>query len=477
MIATHAFAQNALPSSLELAFKKVGVPANGLSMVVMPADGGPATLLLSPDIAVSPASTIKLVTTLVAMEELGPTFRWKTQILSTTAIKQTGLPSDLNGGQNGELLGDIYLRGGGDPNLTWDKLGLMLRTLRGQGIRNIIGDIVLDRHYFQPDRLDADIVQFDEKPDTYYNVIPDALLINANLSGFEFESTSDNIKILSFPPMAQVIIKNQLRLNNSPCASWENIWIPPTVEVDNNRTTVTLIGNFPRNCKAIKYTNIFDRNRYIEHLIQQLWQEIGGTWIGHVKDGFTPATASILVERQSDTLADTIKIINKQSDNVMARLLYLSLGAEFSEAKNYATTLQAADAHVRQWFSKKGITDEGLILENGSGLSRTEKITARQLGKVLQLASHSNWFPEFASSMPIVAVDGTMRKRLKDSPVEGRARIKTGSLKNTLSIAGYIKDSHEKLWIVVAIINDEKAGKARPAMDELILWISGDQGK
>ncbi|MEB0118192.1 D-alanyl-D-alanine carboxypeptidase/D-alanyl-D-alanine-endopeptidase [Undibacterium sp. RTI2.2] len=464
-----AAAQSPLPTAVELALKKAGIPSTALGIVVMPASGGPATMAQFADTPVSPASTIKLVTTLVALEELGPTFRWKTQILSETPIKQGGLPGDLNGG----LFGDIYLRGGGDPNFTWDKLAFMLRSLRSQGVRNIVGDIVLDRHYFQPSRMDTDAVQFDEKPDTYYNVIPDALLVNGNLSTFDIESSTDSIKLQSSPPMAQVVIKNQLRLDNKPCASWDNTWMPPTVETDSNYTTsITFSGSFPRNCKATKYTNLLDRNRYIEHLIRQLWQELDGTWIGHAKEGITPATANVLVERQSETLADTIKIVNKQSDNLMARLLYLTLGVEFSDAKNYATSAQAADAHIRRWFVRQGIGTEGLILDNGSGLSRAEKISPKQLAGLLQVAARSNWFPEFASSFPIVAVDGTMRKRLKDSALDGRARIKTGSLKDAVAIAGYVKDRQDKLWIIVAIINDKKADRARPVLDELILSIA-----
>lgn len=457
-------AQTELPSAVDAALKKVNISASNLSLIVVPATGGSPLLSQYAERAMNPASTMKLLTTQAALDELGPNFRWKTQILADTPVKQE------------VLSGKLYLRGGGDPNLTWDKLAIMLRKLRQQGLRAIEGDIVLDRSYLQPSRPDLNAPLFDEAPDAYYNVVPDALLVHSNIIAFALEADASKLSVRLMTPLDKVTINNRLQLNNKPCAEWEKTWLPPGIEnTKGQQIEITLNGSFPRRCEKTTYLNLLDRNLYIAHMLRLLWQEMGGSWQGQVVDGVTPATAILLGERQSETLADTLRIINKYSDNSMARLLYLTLGAESVNAKNYSDHLQAAQARIHSWLALQGINEQGLVLENGSGLSRIERISAAQLAGVLQAAVRSNWYPEFASSLPIVALDGTMRKRLKDGLNSGNARIKTGSIKDAISIAGYVRDTQERQWIVVGIINGENAGKGRPALDELIAWVAAGQ--
>jgi D-alanyl-D-alanine carboxypeptidase/D-alanyl-D-alanine-endopeptidase (penicillin-binding protein 4) len=121
-----------------------------------------------------------------------------------------------------------------------------------------------------------------------------------------------------------------------------------------------------------------------------------------------------------------------------------------------------------------GIDDRGLVLENGSGLSRTERITPVQMGGLLQAGLRSNWAPEFQSSMPIVAVDGTMRRRLHGSPAAGRARMKTGTLSNVVALAGYVPDATGKPLVVVAMVNSDLAGngRGRAVLDTLVDWVA-----
>ena len=461
LISASVSAQGRLPAGITSALEKAALPTSSLSLLVMPIAGGTPVLAHNSEQAVSPASTMKLVTSLIALEELGPTFRWKTQVLSDSLIERE------------TLRGNLYLRGGGDPNLTWDKLSMMLRNLRQLGLRKIKGDIILDRSYFQPTRLDLGVVQFDETPDAYYNVIPDALLIHSNLTSIQLDSSASNITTRLLTPLANVTLANHLRLNNRSCQEWASDWLPPTLDVAKNRQIeITLSGGFPRNCKINTHFNILDRNTYIASMIRALWAELDGSWQGSVQDGITPTGATVLTERQSETLADTIRIVNKQSDNGMARFLYLTLGAESPNVKNYANHLLAADARVHAWFVRQGIRDDGLVMENGSGLSRLERISARQLAALLQAAARSNWFAEFASSLPIVAVDGTMRKRLIGTAAEGRARIKTGSLNNTLAASGYVRDINDVNWIVVGIINSEEVRQGKAVLDELIAWVA-----
>jgi D-alanyl-D-alanine carboxypeptidase/D-alanyl-D-alanine-endopeptidase (penicillin-binding protein 4) len=459
LISSTVTAQDRLPQGITSALEKAAIPPSSLSLLVMPISGGTPLLAHNSELVVSPASTMKLVTSLIALEELGPTFRWKTQILSDSGI------------QRDTLRGNLYLRGGGDPNLTWDKLSMMLRNLRQLGLRKIKGDIILDRSYFQPTRPDLGLTPFDETPDAYYNVIPDALLIHSNLTSIQLESNANSVATRLLTPLANVKMGNHLRLNARACAEWVSDWLPPTLDVTKKREIeISLNGGFPRNCKITTHFNVLDRNTYIASMIRALWTELDGTWQGSVQDGITPPGAALLVDRQSETLADTIRIINKQSDNGMARLLYLTLGAESPTVKNYPNHLLAADARIRAWFSRQGIRDDGLMMDNGSGLSRLERISAQQLASLLQAGARSNWFVEFASSLPIAALDGTMRRRLKGSAAEGRARIKTGTLNNAIAVSGYVRDINDTHWIVIGIINIDDARRGKTVLDELISW-------
>lgn len=454
-------AQGNLPERTEQAFNTSPVPASALSAVVIAADAQTPVLSQNAGLSVSPASTMKLLTTLVALEELGPVFRWKTRVYAAQALKKDSLN------------GNLYLKGGGDPNFTQEKLSTMLRNLRNQGLRKIQGDIVLDRSYFQPERPDVGAPAFDESPDAYYNVIPDALLVNSNISAFTIDSANQNkIDIRLLTPLDKLVFANHLHFNDKPCSAWESEWLPPVVTpLRKEQLEIRLAGGFPRNCKVTANLNLLDRNQYIAHMIRNLWQEMGGSWRGQVIDGTTPENAILLTEQSSETLADTIRIVNKHSDNAMARILYLTLGAEASLNPG-ENTAQAADRRIRNWLARHQISDQGLVLENGSGLSRNERITANQLAGLLQVAAHSNWNPEFMSSLPIAALDGTMRKRLKGSAADSRARIKTGTLKNSVAIAGYVRDNKDQQWIVVGIINHEQASKAKAALDELIQWVA-----
>ena len=470
--AAPALAQQILPVKIEQSLQQAGVPISALSLAIqavntdLPSGMPPLSvqtktgLQWQADQPVSPASTMKLLTSLAGLEELGPAFRWKTQFLTDQPVKKE------------VLKGNLYLRGGGDPNLTWEKFSVMLRALRNQGIKKIQGNLVLDRSYFQPERIDINAVAFDQHPNAYYNVIPDALLLHGNINALVIESGKDKIDLRLQTPIDKIRINNHLHLTDKSCSEWESEWQSPTVELLRKDTLeLTFSGGFPRLCKANSYLNLLDRNLYISHMFRALWQEMGGSWQGQVADGITPSNALLLEEHGSDNLADTIRIINKSSDNMMARMLFLTLGAEARDKKNQSS-LEAGTARIMRWLAKQGIATDGIVLENGSGLSRIERISAAQMAAILQLATRSNWFPEFASSLPVGGLDGTMRKRLTSSVAQLRSRIKTGTLKDSIAIAGYVKDVHEKNWIIVAIINHENAANARPVLDELINWLA-----
>ncbi len=454
-------AQGALPEPVLVALRDTGFDATNLSVLVIPAAGGSPKLAQLESRPMSPASTMKLVTTLVALEELGPTYRWSTRLLADKPIVRS------------ELRGPLYLQGQGDPNFSWDNLRGMLRSLRSQGLRKWHGDLILDRSYFRPTRPDVGAPDFDDSPLAYYNVIPDALLLNGNLMSITLSSDEKNTALLAAPTLQGVSLYSKITLDDSLCEEWDDDLINASVhQIGRASLKVTLDGHFPRNCKSNTQLNLLDRNDYIARFVRGYWQEIGGTWIGEVKDGKAPMNANALVTHQSETLANIIRLINKPSDNAMTRAVFMTLGEQRPTEARAGSSTQAGALAIRSWFTRKGIGDAGLVLDNGSGLSRIERISATQMAGLLQAGARSPWYAEFASSLPIVGTDGTMRKRLKNAIGLGRARIKTGSLHNTAAIAGYVRDAHDQDWIVVAFVNADDAKRSRPVLDALIEWVA-----
>lgn len=462
-----AYAQ--LPDALNQALAANGIPADTVGMLVL--RGNDVLVAHNVNQAMAPASTMKLVTTMVGLEQLGPVFRGRTELRSNGEVK------------NGVLKGDLIVRGGADMDLSGEALESMLRALRYQGIRNIAGDIVLDRKLFNPTRSDLGVAPFDESPEAYYNVIPDALLVNKNMLQIDMRSTGGKLKLEMWPALERVAVGSDMRLIDGDCAKWEDGWkLPEAVTDKSGRIKVTLHGTFPRNCVASNSINVVDRNDYLDRLLRLKWKQMGGAISGQTIEGYMPADAALLAAHVSRTLPELVRDINKPSDNTLARTVFLSLGSLESDPVLGShplppapeTTFVRSDRAVRNWMHAHRIDDTGLVLENGSGLSRIERITPQQMGGLLAAGLSSNWAPEFESSLPIVAIDGTMRKRLKDSPAAGRARLKTGSLRDVAAVAGYVPDADGKLCVVVGMVNTDLVahGKGRAVLDALVDWVA-----
>jgi D-alanyl-D-alanine carboxypeptidase/D-alanyl-D-alanine-endopeptidase (penicillin-binding protein 4) len=285
------------------------------------------------------------------------------------------------------------------------------------------------------------------------------------------------------PELQGVTIAHDMKLVDANCENWESGWkVPEAVPQKDGSIKVMLHGTFPKNCNQSYSINVLDRQDYVDRLFRATWKRLGGTLSDTTIEGATPPGARQLAAHLSRTLPEIVRDTNKPSDNLLARLIFLSLGAleadpalgSRPQTAGAETTLSRSDAAVRSWMRAHGIDDTGLVLENGSGLSRLERITPIQMGGLLLAGLHSPWAPEFQSSIPIVAVDGTMRRRLHGSPAAGRARMKTGTLSNVVALAGYVPDATGKPLVVVAMVNSNLAGngRGRAVLDTLIDWMT-----
>ena len=455
-----------LPPSLARVLADAGLPADALGLVVAPVAPGARYVAHGAQRPMQPGSTMKLVTTLVGLEQLGPTWRGTTRLLAAGPIR------------DGVLHGDLVLQGGADMDLTWQTLQTMLQRARSRGLMEVRGALVLDRSAFQPTRLDVGVPPFDDATEFGYNVIPDALLLGNNLLRVELFVDERGLQIVPITPLAGVRITHEMQLVDGDCSTWDDSWKPPEVRPPKagRAMDVVLRGAWPTRCDRAVEFNVIERNEFIGRVVRALWTGLGGRWRGPVREGPTPADATLLADRSSRPLSELVRAINKPSDNTLTRTLLLAIGRATpgQPGQPPETTLQRADRAVRQWLRSKGISDEGLVLDNGAGLSRSERLSPAQLEAVVRAGLASRWAPEFVSSLPIVGVDGTMRIRLANSPAAGSARLKTGTLRNVVALAGTMTDAGGQPLVVVAVLNHEgqRPRQMRPVLDAMIDWVA-----
>ena len=436
-----------LPNAAQKALRAAGVPRSSVAAWVQEVGAARPVVAVRADASMNPASVMKLVTTYAALELLGPAYRWKTEVYL-----------------DGEHL---VLRGTGDPKLNYESFWMLLRNLRGRGLRELRGDIVLDRSYFAP----APYSPFDS--DTYrpYNVTPDALLVNFKSLRFTFVPEGEKgVRVFAEPGLPGMEIVNSLKLGGGSCPDGTRAFREAVqASFQSQPPRASFAGTYPLACGERELNvALHDPADYLAGLVRQLWAEMGGTWSGTVREGSASPTARLLYTHESEPLAEIVRDINKFSNNVMARQLFLTLGAERGTPP--ARSEEAARV-VREWVAAKKIRAPELVLENGSGLSRLERISSEHLGALLQAAWRSPVMPEFVSSLPIVAADGTMKKRLNGGRVAGNAHIKTGLLADARAIAGYVLDRNNRRYVVVMIVNHPRAHEAEPAVDALLEWV------
>ncbi len=439
-----------LPVSIVQLLKQAGVPQDAVSVMAQRLDMPDPALVFNAEKPMNPASVMKLVTTYAALEQLGVNYRWRNAFYTTATLK-------------GDVLqGDVVLRGSGDPALTVERFWLLVRKLRDVGVREIQGDVLLDRTYFQSSLGQVD---FDGQPDRAYNATPDALLVNYKSTRFDFRLQNGSVLVSAFPALPGLVIDNRVMLGNGACEGWKQRLIR-RIERQGDVVRVEFSGRYPAACAEQSLElSLLDGERYAAQLFSQLWKESGGVLRGKVKVGEVPGSARLLASDDSLAMDEVVRLVNKYSNNVMARHLLLTLGAEQEGAP--ANEQKGAKA-LRDWLKAKGYEYPELVIENGAGLSRQERISARHLGQVLQNAWFSPVMPAFVASLPVVGVDGTMKSRLKNTPLSGRAYIKTGLLDGVRAMAGYVLDKEDRMWLVVFVVNHSRAGEAKEAMDALL---------
>ena len=445
-----------LPPAVAVALQAAAIPPSAVAVHIQEVGAPAPRFALNAARPMNPASLMKLVTTHAALEMLGPAYTWKTEARSGAPLA------------DGRLAGDLHLVGSGDPKLTFERLWLLLRQLRAQGVREIGGDLVLDRSAFEIQYEDP--AAFDAQPMRPYNVSPDALLVGFKSLRLQLrpDAATNSVQFAAELLPANLDVVNLVRLGRNGCGDWKE-GLRADLAPAGTGFRLVLTGVYPLSCGQKNWNvAVMSHTDYIAGVFHQLWVELGGSLRGDVRNGIAPAGARTLAGIESPSLAEIVRDINKFSNNVMARQLFMTLGLE---AGRRPVRREDAEATLRAWLAAHGLDFPELILDNGSGLSRRERLSADSLARLMQAAWKSPLMPEFVASLPLAANDGTMKKRMNGNGAAGRMHIKTGTLEGVKTIAGYVLDRQGRTHTVVFLINHANAQAGQSAQDALLQWV------
>lgn len=461
----------ALPAPVAQALQRAQIPDSALSALVVPVDPRAADRIRHrAETEVNPASVMKLVTTYAAIDLLGPDFTWTTRFYTDGRVHQ------------GALRGNLYVRGDGDPKLVIERLQEAFAALQARGVQVIVGDMVLDHSAFElPPR---DPGEFDGEALRPYNAAPDALLVNFKSVILRFTPDDGQARVSSEPPLQGLTIDTTVPLARGACGDWRGALRARFDQADRIRFE----GRYPAACGERTWPVAYqDPASYAARAFEGVWRASGGILTGQVRAGLTPPGVQLLHEARSLPLLDIITDVNQWSNNVMAQQVFLTLGRLPPLAMDAVTQGRpgpaAAPARtgrfersrevMRQWWVRTfGVKVAPPVVDNGSGLSRTERLTPEALANLLRHAAAHPKGEQFVQSLSVAGITGTAARigQRPDSAARGNAWLKTGTLRDVTGIAGYVNALDGQRYIVIGFVNHPNAGAARPALDALVEW-------
>ena len=447
-----------LPEPIRRALAGLGVSEESVSILVRRVGGTEPVLRHLAEEPRNPASVMKLVTTWSALELLGPAYTWRTEVY-------------FHGPFDGSTLrGDLGIKGYGDPFLVVEEFWNLLRGLRRLGLERIEGDLVLDAGYF--DVPPEDPGAFDGQPYRTYNVGPSALLVNFKAVQFFFlaDPVNHRVHVSTDPELDNLEIRNRLTLADGPCTGYQG-GISFGIDDPETLSRVVLDGAYPASCGSYSLSRtVLQHDTYLYGLFRALWSDLGGSLTGHLAGGPIPVDAALVRSWESPPLAEVIRSINKNSNNVMTRQLVLTIAAELGELPG---TEAAGGELIAGLLRERGLHDGSLVLANGAGLSRDARVSAQMLVDILAAAATGPYAPEFMASLSIAGLDGTTRGRFDQDSGNGVMHVKTGRLDHVSALAGYVHADDGGTYALAILMNatDAHRGLGQDFEEAVTEWL------
>ncbi len=443
-----------LPENLLAYMKKQKIPLEEISLFVQDVNADKPLLLHDADTPRNPASTMKLLTTWSALKVLGPSASWDTEAWMRGSL------------ENGVLNGDLILKGYGDPFLVYESFWQFVHDLRLKGLREITGDIIIDNSFFSIPATDP--AAFDGEPDRVYNAPPSALMFNFQATRLllDPDTAQGKVNITAFPMPKGATLDNQVKLIKGGCSKWQTR--PNITKLPDG--VIRVKGDYSEACgQQFAMMVMTSPEEHVFNAFHDFWLMLGGTLHGGYKVGSVQASDQRLEVHTSPAVGEQVRLINKWSNNVMTRQLLLSVGAKMFGAP---ATLEKGRLATLKVMTDASIPTDGMVIDNGAGLSRSTRISARQLGLLLQAIWRDPYMPEMLNSLPLLGEDGTLARRFRHSDLTGRSRMKTGTLNQVSALAGYMLTRSGKRVVIVMQHNGKKAGGYGQALQNMLLeWV------
>jgi D-alanyl-D-alanine carboxypeptidase/D-alanyl-D-alanine-endopeptidase (penicillin-binding protein 4) len=412
------------------------------------------------DKSMKPASALKVVATATALDLYGPDARIRTTV--ETAGRLDGL---------GRILGDVYLVGRGDPNLSGRfhegritaDLEEMAEALRAGGVRRIEGRLIGHEGLFTGERRGEDWAWGDLV--WWYGAEVSALAFNDNSADLKVspgERVGDPLLVERNPRSAYYSVVSTATTAAADTARELRLQRDLGSNVIRLSGTLPLGGTPWENSVALE-----DPARYTATVFAEVLESRGIVVAGPVITSSDPLPAGlrVLAAHDSPTMAEMLKAVNKPSQNLHAEMLLRLAGVK---ARGEGT-VEAGHETALDFLRRSGATVETWALQDGSGLSRSDLVTARGLVALLTAMARHPHAQAFRDSLPIAGRDGTLASRMKGTPAEGRVFAKTGSLRHVNALAGYTTSRGGEPLVFAIVVNHNTSGgtTAVGAIDEI----------
>jgi D-alanyl-D-alanine carboxypeptidase/D-alanyl-D-alanine-endopeptidase (penicillin-binding protein 4) len=444
-----------IPDGIEEILSKYSIDASSISIDIEDIDTGVKVATLNQDVARIPASIAKVFTTYSSILHLGFNYRYSTLFYYTGTIA------------NGILNGDLIIKPYGDPNLNSNHLIAIVSKIKSKGINQIKGDIIIDRSFFDIPNLNSS--GFDKHKYSPYNAMPDSMMFNERVSTIFVKAGSHGVKIKKKDNDGSYKVLNKVRAVNGSCRGSRS-WVNIKVNEDYDRPLVVLSGTLSKRCDTKEVCKVLTKPyRAFYYALKKQMSEQGILNRARLKLAKTPRYSKNLFIYKSKPLQDIVSTINKDSNNVMARQLMLTLGGYIF---NRPCTIYKGRKAIKKILISNGVKlDKRLFIDNGSGLSRNSIVTATSFTNLLRDAFNSEG-QKWLDTLSIAGVDGTTKKRFKNSIVKGRGWFKTGTINKVKNIIGYVNSYSGRIYSVVILINDPKSGwDGASIQNDILKWL------
>ncbi len=446
-------AASTLPDEIANFLSKDNVSLNQVSIYITPLKGRAPLAMHRVDTPLKPASVIKLSTTYAALRELGTRWRWPTRFYYSGSFHK------------GIISGDLIVKAYGDPTLSYKDIRSIVKRLKRIGVRRIRGGLLIDRSFFAVgEQIHSG---FDEHRYSEYNAMPDALMFDDHLCRIIVDPHSGTPKAYKKIPYPSFQIINKISVTNKACRG-RYTWPLVRVSEGNGIATVKLSGTLSKRCLPRPISLVLGHPyRAFDAALRQELKAAGITLSSPMRLGRVPKGARVLFTHYSRPLIKIVAKTNKESNNLYARHIFLLLGAKRFGAP---ATLQKARRAVKEILGARGILGKETILDNGCGLSRKSRTTARAIHRLLQDAYRSyGW--RWLGTLAIAGKEGTVKRRYRNSALRGHAWLKTGTLKGAKNIAGYVMGHSGILYNVVIFYNGREHWKGKLLQDQILTWL------